>query len=68
MILIILVILVAAILLNSYMMKKEAMRKEYEHERRQERFERLMGFLQKSNSDKKDERSVARNDDKTFKT
>ena len=31
-------------------------------------FERLMDFLQESNSDKKDERSVARNDDKTFKT
>jgi|GEM_PF-4780636 len=54
MILIILVILVAAIILNSYMTKKEAARREYEHERRQERFERLMDFLQKSNSDKKD--------------
>ena len=52
MILIILVILVAAIILNSYMTKKEAARREYEHERRQERFERLMDFLQKSNSDK----------------
>ena len=71
MILIILVILVAAIILNSYMTKKEAARREYEHERRQERFERLMDFLQKSNSDKKDEvsnsstgRIETRDDDK----
>ena len=33
------------------MTKKEAARREYEHERRQERFERLMEFLQKSNSE-----------------
>jgi len=33
-------------------MRKEANRREYEHERRQERFERLMDLLQKSNSDK----------------
>lgn len=55
------------------MMKKEAIRREYEHERRQERFERLMDFLQKSNSDKKDEvsnsstgRIETRDDDKKF--
>ena len=33
-------------------MRKEANRREYEHERRQERFERLMDMLQKSSSDK----------------
>jgi hypothetical protein len=55
MIVIILVILVAAIILNSYIMRREALRKEYEHERRGERFERLMNLLQKSNSDKNDE-------------
>ena len=55
MIVIILVILVAAIILNSYIMRREALRKEYEHERREERFERLMNMLQKPNSDKNDE-------------
>ena len=68
MILIILVILVAAILLNSYMMNKEAIRREYEHELRQERFERLMDFLQKSNSDKNEKVSDTRDDDKKFKS
>ena len=55
MIVIILVILVAATILNSYIMRREALRKEYEHERREERFERLMNLLQKPNSDKNDE-------------
>jgi hypothetical protein len=55
MIVIVLVILVAAIILNSYIMRREALRKEYEHERREERFERLMNLLQKPNSDKNDE-------------
>ena len=55
MILIILVILVATIILNSYMTRKEAIRREYEHERREERFERLMSHLQKPGSDKNDD-------------
>ena len=55
MIFIVLVILVAAIILNSYMTRKEAIRREYEHERREERFERLMNRLQKPDSDKNDE-------------
>lgn len=55
MILIILVILVAAIILNSYMTRKEAIRREYEHERREERFERLMSHLQKPDSEKNDD-------------
>ena len=55
MIFIILVILVAAIILNSYMTRKEAIRREYEHERREERFERLMKQLQKPDSDKNDD-------------
>ena len=55
MIFIILVILVAAIILNSYMTRKEAIRKENEHERREERFERLMNQLQKPDSDKNDD-------------
>ena len=55
MIIIILVILVAAIILNSYMTRKEAIRREYELERREERFERLMSQLQKPDSDKNDE-------------
>jgi heme exporter protein D len=55
MIFIILVILVAAIILNSYMTRKEATRREHDHERREERFERLMNQLQKPDSDKNDE-------------
>ena len=52
MIIIVLVILVAAIILNSYMTRKQAIRRENEHERREERFERLMNQLQKPDSDK----------------
>jgi heme exporter protein D len=55
MIYIVLVILVAAIILNSYMTRKESTRRENEHERREERFERLMNQLQKPDSDKNDE-------------
>ena len=55
MIYIVLVILVAAIILNSYMTRKEATRRENEHERREERFERLMNQLQKPDNDKNDE-------------
>ena len=55
MIYIVLVILVAAIILNSYMTRREAIRKEHEHERREERFERLMNQLQKPDNDKNDE-------------
>jgi hypothetical protein len=71
MILIILVILVAATILNSYLMRREAIRREYEHERRQERFESLMSLLQKPNSDKKDDPesyrvSDTRDDDKNY--
>jgi hypothetical protein len=55
MIIIILVILVAAIILNAYMTRKAGIRRENEHERREERFERLMNQLQKPDSDKNDE-------------
>jgi len=55
MIYIVLVILVAAIILNSYMTRKESIRRENEHERREERFERLMNQLQKPDSDKNDD-------------
>ena len=55
MIIIILVILVAAIILNSYMTRKAAIRRENEHERREERFERLMNQLQKPDRDKNDD-------------
>ena len=55
MIYIVLVILVTAIILNSYITRKDAIRRKHEHERREERFERLMNQLQKPNSDKNDE-------------
>ena len=63
MIIIILVILVAVILLNSYMTRKEATRREHEHERREERFERLMNQLQKPDSDKNDDPDSYREND-----
>lgn len=65
MIFIVLVILVAAIILNSYMTRKEAIRRENEHERREERFERLMNQLQKPNSDKDDVPKSHRESDTT---
>ena len=68
MVLIVLIILVAAIILNSYITRKEANRREYEHERRQERFERLMNMLQKSNSDKDVQVSDTRDDEKNSKS
>jgi len=37
------------------MTRKEARRRENEHERREERFERLMSHLQEPDSDKNDE-------------
>ena len=55
MIYIFLVILVAAIILNSYMTRKEAIRRENEHERRDERVERLMNQLQKPAREKNDD-------------
>ena len=59
----VLVILVAAIILNSYMTRKEATRRENEHERREERFERLMNQLQKPDSDKNDDPDSYRESD-----
>lgn len=50
------------------MMRKEANRREYEHERREERFERLMDMLQKSNSDKENERSIAKDGNESSKS
>lgn|GEM_PF-2886788 len=47
----ILIIFVVAIMLAIYMQKKMQLRREAEHERRQQRFERLMDTLRKSNSD-----------------
>ena len=65
MIMIILVILVAAIVLNSYVMRRDAIRKESEHERRNERFERLMSLLQKPDSDKNDDPDSYRESNKS---
>jgi len=48
---VILIIFVVAIMLAIYMQKKMQLRREAEHERRQQRFERLMDTLRKSNSD-----------------
>ena len=50
----ILVIYVIAIIFAYYMQKKLQLRREAEHERRQERFERLMDILRRSNSHKDD--------------
>ena len=44
-------------------MRKEEARREDKHERRQERFERLMNMLQKPDSDKNDEVSDTTKDE-----
>jgi len=44
-------------------MRKEEARREDKHERRQERFERLMNMLQKPDSDKHDEVSDTTKDE-----
>ena len=56
----ILIIFVIAIMLAFYMQKKLQARREAEHERRMERFEKLVDLLKKHNSDKKVEVSVRR--------
>ena len=50
------------------MTRKEARRRENEHERREVRFERLMNQLQKPNSDKNDEVSDTPDDNKNSKS
>ena len=64
----VLIIFVIAIMFAFYMQKKLQLRREYEHEKRQERFERLMDLLKKPNRNDEDERSVARDDDKNSKS
>ena len=53
----ILIIIIALIclLIAHYMLQRERHRREDAHERRMERFERLMELLRKPNSDKNDE-------------
>ena len=43
------------------MTRKEAIRREHEHERREERFERLMNHLQKPDIDKNDDSDNKKN-------
>ncbi|TMI61580.1 MAG: hypothetical protein E6H07_18855 [Bacteroidetes bacterium] len=59
----VIIILLIAASFAYYMQQRLKIRREQEHERRMERFENLMGLLKKQNSDKEDERSVARGDD-----
>jgi len=55
MIIIILIVAILCMVIANYMWQREKDRKEGEHERRMERFERLLETLRKSNSDKNDE-------------
>ena len=61
----ILVIFVIAIMVAFYMQKKIQLRREAEHERRQERFERLMYTLRKPNNDTNDAPDSYRESDTT---
>ena len=62
----ILIIYVFAIFFAFYVLKKIKLRREIEHEKRQERFERLMSILKKQNSDMIDEVSNTTKDNKNF--
>jgi Flp pilus assembly protein TadB len=53
MIIIVLIVAILCMVIANYMWQRERNRKEEEHERRMERFERLMETLRKPNSDKK---------------
>lgn len=64
----ILVIFVAAIMLAFYMQKKLQLRRESEHEIRQERFERLMDSLKKPNNDKNVQESDTTEDQQNSKS
>ncbi len=64
----ILIIFVAAIMLAFYMQKKLQLRREYEHEKRQERFERLMDSLKKPNNDKNVQESDTTEDQQNSKS
>jgi hypothetical protein len=52
MIIIVLIVAILCMVIANYMWQRERNRKEEEHERRMERFERLMETLRKPNSDK----------------
>ena len=64
----VLFLLAASIILNYHMMRREVLRRESEHEKRQERFEKLFFILQMQNSDKNGQVSDARDDDKNSKS
>lgn len=53
MIIIVLIVAILCMVIANYMWQRERNRKEEEHERRMERFERLMETLRKPSSDKK---------------
>ena len=52
----------------NYMWQRERNRKKEEHERRMERFNRLMEILKKPNSEANDEVSDTTDDDKSSKS
>ena len=64
----VIILLLIAASFAYYMQQRLKIRREQEHERRIERFENLMELLKKQNSDKEDERSVARDDDKNSRS
>ena len=55
MIIIVIIVAGAAIVLANYMWQRERNRKEEQHERRIERYNKLLELLKKPNSDKNDE-------------
>ena len=61
-------ILLIAIMFAYYMHQKLRIRRERDHERRMERFERLMEILQKQNSDPKSQLSDPEKSVRTGKT
>ena len=63
MVIIVLIVLVAAIIISSYMNRKENERREWEHERRQARFDNLMNLLSKEKNEDDKETESDKNKD-----
>ena len=68
MLLIVLITAIICMVIANYMWQRERNRKKEEHERRMERFNRLMEILKKPNSEANDEVSDTTDDDKSSKS
>lgn len=65
MILIVLIVAILCMVIANYMWQRERNRKEEEHERRMERFERLMELLKKEKDNQNSDSDIKQNKDET---